>query len=80
MVDSSFPKFCHVAGAAVNLHPPRARPRRRKNTVKIPGSRWTAERTQSAPHSLSCVERAQASVLVDGQLAALCSAACEGFR
>ena len=31
--------------AAVNLDPPRARPRRRKNTVKIPGSRWTAERS-----------------------------------
>ena len=30
---------------AVNLHPPRVRPRRRKNTVKIPGSRWTAERS-----------------------------------
>ena len=34
---------------------------------------------QSVPHSHSCVERAQASVLVDGQLAALCSAACEGI-
>ena len=31
--------------AAVNLHPPRGGPRRRKNTVKIPGSRWTAERS-----------------------------------
>ena len=30
---------------AVNLHPPRVRPRRRKNTVKTPGSRWTAERS-----------------------------------
>ena len=30
---------------AVNLHPPRVGPRRRKNTVKIPGSRWTAERS-----------------------------------
>ena len=30
---------------AVNLHPPRVRPRRRKNTVKIPGSGWTAERS-----------------------------------
>ena len=30
---------------AVNLHPPRLGPRRRKNTVKIPGSRWTAERS-----------------------------------
>ena len=33
------------ARGAVNLHPPRGRPRRRKNTVKIPGSRWTAERS-----------------------------------
>ena len=34
-----------VTRLAVNLHPPRVRPRRRKNTVKIPGSRWTAERS-----------------------------------
>ena len=34
-----------VERAAVNLHPPRVGPRRRKNTVKIPGSRWTAERS-----------------------------------
>ena len=40
---------------AVNLHPPRARPRRRKNTVKIPGSRWTAERSpECASLSLLC--------------------------
>ena len=41
--------------SAVNLHPPRARPRRRKNTVKIPGSRWTAERSpECASLSLLC--------------------------
>ena len=40
---------------AVNLHPPRVRPRRRKNTVKIPGSRWTAERSpECASLSLLC--------------------------
>ena len=41
------PRKKPAARRAVNLHPPRARPqsRRRKNTVKIPGSRWTAERS-----------------------------------
>ena len=40
----SIEQAAHAIGA-VNLHPPRGRPRRRKNTVKIPGSRWTAERS-----------------------------------
>ena len=47
MRKSSFSLINHFrcGASAVNLHPPRVRPRRRKNTVKIPGSGWTAERS-----------------------------------
>ena len=67
--------------SAVNLYTPLARDREGgKTPSKSLGRVGPQSAAQSAPHSHSCVERAQASVLVDGQLAALCSAACEGFR
>ena len=70
-----------IAPNAVNLPAPLFGPARAHHPLKLRGSRWTPQSAaQSVPHSHSCVERAQASVLVDGQMAALCSAACEGFR
>ena len=70
-----------IRPVAVNLHPPRACDREGgKTPSKSLGRVGPQSAAQSAPHSHSCVERAQASVLVHGQLAALCSAACEGFR
>ena len=69
-----------VSDHAVNLDPPRGRRGKRKTPSKSLGRVGPQSAAQSAPHSHSCVERAEASVLVDGQLAALCSAACEGFR
>ena len=67
-----------VSDHAVNLDPPRGRRGKRKTPSKSLGRVGPQSAAQSAPHSHSCVERAEASVLVDGQLAALCSAACDG--